>query len=91
LFHLVGGVVGVAGDVVGVDGDDAERLGGVVAADARQLVAHVLDERAVVADEHQQQRLAAVERCQADRFSAANVGKLERRGLQPQLRHGRFR
>ena len=56
LDHLRRAVVGIIGRVVRADGDDADATRGIIAANVREFTADVFHERAMVADEHDEQR-----------------------------------
>ncbi len=59
-LHVLGPVLRVALDAVGVDGHDRQPLGHVIGSHTPELVSDVDDERAVVADEHHEQRRCGV-------------------------------
>lgn len=56
VFHLRRAVIGIMGCVVGADGDDADAACRIITSDVREFGADVFHERAMVADEHDEQR-----------------------------------
>jgi hypothetical protein len=92
LRHRLRGVGRVGGDVVARDGHHGCALGRQVPGEGGQLARHVLDERAVVADEHDEQGGGGVEVGQGDLFAPRRgVGEPEIGGLRAEPEHGRRR
>ena len=60
--------------VIRADGDDADRLGGVVLPDARQFILHVDHERAVRADEHHERPVLSGDAVERHGRAANRVG-----------------
>jgi len=75
-------VVRIVGHIIGTDGDDGSAFALVIAPKLREFAAHVLDEWAVVADEHDKQRRFGFEIAERNHF-AVGIGQLESRAAVP--------
>ena len=82
--HVLGTVSRVRHQVVAVDRVDRDALVGIIASDAGKLRTHVFDERAVVANEHDEIRICGwCERV----HRAVGVGERERRRTGAEFEH----
>jgi hypothetical protein len=81
--QLLGRILRVGLGIVGADGYDAHALIGIVLAQACELAFDVLDIWAMLADEHDQQSLAALEGIQRYLAAGYHVRQLEARGFGP--------
>ena len=64
-------------DIVAADGHDRHALGAVLGPDAGELRRHVLDVRAVVADEHDQHDRLVIEVAELDGLARGRIGQRE--------------
>ena len=90
-LEILRAVLWMRADIVGADGDDADRPVGVVATDAGELRLHMDDEGAVRADEHHQRPFLPADVFEAEFFAADHVFEGELPGARAQPEHGGFR
>ncbi len=83
-------IAGVSQRIVGRNGNDAEWLRSVIPTDLCQLPLHMLDVRAVAADEHDKQTTLTGKALERDSIAGADVGKYKWRGVYSQRKHGRL-
>lgn len=88
LSHFRRTVVGVVGGIVGAEGDDGQALGLVVLGELNQALADVLDEWAVVADDHDQQGRSALEVAEGEGLAGGRFGQAEIGSRGAEWQHG---
>ena len=88
LGHVRRAVGGVVGNIVGADGDDGETFSVVVLGELNQPLADVLDERAVVADDHDQQGRGALKVAERNGLAGGWFGQVEIGGGGAEWQHG---